>query len=193
MGTWPRRLSTNGYFAKFPSQWRLWSYHLDVFSRYLFAYPVNSITATAVSRVIMDILCKHTYVPTTIVTDIGTQFNAQVTHEIAAVLGIELKHATSKHAQTIGLFERTHASVKTHLKAATGEVRNKWHKYLPLAVQWNRSLTRMEIAQVKYLSKPVKTATKLGQIKRAAILPGINQGKEETETSKPNQYLKPKL
>ena len=59
---------------------------------------------------------------------------AQVTHKIAAVLGIELKHATMKHAQTIGLLERTHASVKTHLKAAKGEFRNNWHKYLPLAV-----------------------------------------------------------
>ena len=82
----------------------------------------------------MDILCKHTFLPTTIITDLGTQFNAQVTHEIAAVLGIEMKHATMKHAQTIGLLERTHASVKTHLKAATGEFRNNWHKNLPLAV-----------------------------------------------------------
>ena len=55
----------------------------------------------------------------------GTQFNSQVTKEVAAVLNIELKHATTKHAQTIGLLERTHASVNSHLKAATGEFRNK--------------------------------------------------------------------
>ena len=107
---------------------------IDVFSRYLFAYPVTRITATAVSKVIMDILCKHTYLPATIITDLGTQFNAQITHEIAAILGIELEHATMKHAQTIGLLERTHASVKAHLKAATSEFRNNWQKYLPLAV-----------------------------------------------------------
>ena len=71
---------------------------IDVFSKYLFAYPVTRITATAVSRVIMDILCKPTYLPTTMITDLGTQFNAQLTHEVAAVLGIELKHATMKHA-----------------------------------------------------------------------------------------------
>ena len=83
---------------------------IDVFSRDLFAYPVTRITASAVARVIMDILCKHTCLPTTIITDLGTQFNAQVTHEVAAVLGIDLKHATMKHAQTIGILERTHAS-----------------------------------------------------------------------------------
>ena len=107
---------------------------IDVFSRYLFAYPVTRITATSVARLIMDILCKHTYLPTTLITDLGTQFNAQVTHEVTAVLGVEIKHATMKHAQTIGLLERTHASVKTQLKAATGEFRHNWHKFLPLAV-----------------------------------------------------------
>ena len=54
----------------------------------------------------------------------GTQSNSQVTKEVAAVLNIELKHATTKHAQTIGLLERIHASVKAHYRAATGELRN---------------------------------------------------------------------
>ena len=107
---------------------------IDAFSRYLFAYPDTRITAPAVAKVIMDILCKHTYLPTTIITDMGTQFNSHVTKEVAAVLITELKHATTKHAQTIGLLARTHALVKTHLKAATGEFRNSWHKFLPLAV-----------------------------------------------------------
>ena len=84
---------------------------IDVFSRYLFAYPVIRITATAVARVKMDILCKHTYLPTTLITDLGTSFIAQVTHEVAAVLGIEIKHVTMKYAQTIGILESTHAFV----------------------------------------------------------------------------------
>ena len=33
---------------------------IDVFSRYLFAHPVTRITAPAVAKIIMDILCKHT-------------------------------------------------------------------------------------------------------------------------------------
>ena len=107
---------------------------IDEFSRYLFAYPVIRITVPAVARVIMDILCKHTYLPTTIITGMGTQFNSQITKNVAAVLSIELKHATTKHPQTIGLLERTKASVKARLKAATGEFRNNWHKFLPLAV-----------------------------------------------------------
>ena len=49
----------------------------------------------------------------------GTHFKSQVTKE---VLNIELKHATTKHAQTIGLLERTQESVNALLKAETGEI-----------------------------------------------------------------------
>ena len=63
--------------------------------RNLFAYPVTKITATAVVKVIMNTLCKHTYLPTTILTGSGTQFNSKVSKEVTLVLGIELKRATT--------------------------------------------------------------------------------------------------
>ena len=50
------------------------------------------------------------------------------------MLGVELKHASTKQAQTIGMLERAHATVKAHLKAATGEFCRNWHKFLPLAI-----------------------------------------------------------
>ena len=42
----------------------------------------------------------------------GTQITSQVTREVAAVLGEELKHASTNHARTDGMLERTHATVK---------------------------------------------------------------------------------
>ena len=53
---------------------------------------------------------------------------------MAGVLGITLKHATTKHAQTIGLLERSHASIKQALKIEKGERRSLWHKYVSFAV-----------------------------------------------------------
>ena len=51
----------------------------------------------------------------------------QVTYaQVASVRGIDLKHAIIKHAQTLGLLERNHALVKTHLEAATGTFRDNW-------------------------------------------------------------------
>ena len=49
-------------------------------------------------------------------------------------MGINLKHATTKHAQTIGVLERAHATIRTSLKMASGEYRKQWHKYLPIAI-----------------------------------------------------------
>ena len=66
--------------------------------------------------------------------DNGSVFVSQVIHEVAEILGINLKPATTKHAQTIGVPERAHATIKTSLKMASGEYRKYWHKYLPIAI-----------------------------------------------------------
>ena len=78
---------------------------MDVFSRYLFAYPTANQDVTTIVKVIINILTKHAYLPTTLISDKGTAFTSHVIKEVAGVLGITLKHATTKHAQTIGLLE----------------------------------------------------------------------------------------
>ena len=87
----------------------------------LFAYPVANANAIAIAKVIMDIMTRHAYLPTRIITDLGSVFVSQIVSEVAHILQIKLKHATVKHAQTIGILERTHASLKTSLKLATGQ------------------------------------------------------------------------
>ena len=72
--------------------------------------------------------------PTTLITDKRTAFTSTTIAEITQSLGITLKCPTTKHPQTIGKLERTHASLKTNLKKACGEYPRQWHKYLPIAV-----------------------------------------------------------
>ena len=72
---------------------------IEVFSRYAFAYPVSNPTAVNTAKVILDIMTRHAYLPTLIITDKGSVFVSQVIHELAEKLGINLKHATTKHAQ----------------------------------------------------------------------------------------------
>ena len=100
----------------------------DVFSRYAFAYPVSNPTTVNTAKVIIDIMTRHAYLPTLIITDRGSVFVSEVIHEVAETLGIHLKHATTKHAQTIGVLERAHATIKISLKMASGEYRKQWHK-----------------------------------------------------------------
>ena len=107
---------------------------MDVFSRYLFAYPTSNQDAKTNAKVLINIMTKHAYLPTTLISDKGTAFMSQAIKEVAGVLGITLKHATTKHAQTIGLLERSHMSIKQALKIETSEWRSFWHKYVSIAV-----------------------------------------------------------
>ena len=107
---------------------------MDVFSRYLFAYPTQDMTAKTVARCIIDVMTRHCYLPTVILTDKGSQFRSEIVDQIARTLDMRISHATTKHAQTIGILERTHASLKTSLKISTGERRSMWHKYVQIAV-----------------------------------------------------------
>ena len=106
----------------------------DVFSQYLFAYPLTDASAINVAKVLIDIMTKHAYLPTTLITDKGTAFTSTIFAEITQILGITLKFAMTKHTQTIGKLDRTHASLKTNLKISCREHRRQWHKYLALAV-----------------------------------------------------------
>ena len=85
---------------------------MDVFSRYSFAYPTANQETKTNAKVLINIMTKHAYLPTTLISDKGTAFKSHVIKEVAGVLGVTLKHATTKHAQTFGLLERSHASFK---------------------------------------------------------------------------------
>ena len=107
---------------------------MDVFSRSLFAYPTSNQDAKTIAKVLNNIMTKRAYLPTTLISDKGTAFMSQVFKEVTGVLGTTLKHATTKYAQTIGLLERSHVSIKKALKIETGEWKSLWPKYINIAV-----------------------------------------------------------
>ena len=94
---------------------------IDVFSRYLFAYPTRNMTAQTVGQCIIDVMTRHAYLPNTIISDKGWQFTAEAVQEITKILDIEIRHAITKLAQTICFLEMTHASIKIALKISTGK------------------------------------------------------------------------
>ena len=58
---------------------------------------------------------------------------SEVMVDTSRVLGIQLRHATTKHAQTIGILKRCHASLNEDLKISIGERRTMWHQFVPIA------------------------------------------------------------
>ena len=107
---------------------------IDVFSRYLFAYPTQNATTKTIGRCIVDVMIRRAYLSTLILSYKGSQFRSEVVAEIMQILEIQISHATTKHTQTIGVLERTHASIKTARKISMGERRSMWHKHVQIAV-----------------------------------------------------------
>ena len=97
-------------------------------------------------------MTKHAYLPTTLISDKGTAVMSHVNKEVAGILGITLKHATTKHAQTIGMLKRSHASLKQALKIETGDRRSLWQKYVSIAVLiYNTSFRKvMAVSQAEF-------------------------------------------
>ena len=96
-------------------------------------------------------MTKHTYLPTTLNSDKGTAFMSHLIKEVAGVLGITLKRATTKHAQTIGPLAQSHASIKQALKIETGARKSFWDKYVKIAdLNYNTSYhTSLAVSQAK--------------------------------------------
>ena len=75
---------------------------IDVFSRYLFAYPLTDASTINVAKALIDIMTKHAYLPTTLITDKETAFTSTNIAEITQILGTTLKCATTKHRKQSG-------------------------------------------------------------------------------------------
>ena len=106
---------------------------MDVFSKYLFAKPLTSVNAQKVSTELAAIFFSQSYIPHTILSDLGSNFVSDLMHELCTLLEIKLKHATLKHPQTVGVVERSHSALKRILKLNTNEQWSNWHLYVPFA------------------------------------------------------------
>ena len=106
---------------------------IDVFTKYLFAVHLTNGYAETVARELVKVFFQHSYIPQTILSDLGTSFTSELMSELASLLEVKLKHALLKHPQTIGAVERSLGPLKRILKLNTEEQWKDWYKYVPLA------------------------------------------------------------
>ena len=86
---WVSELPPSGGYENFVTA-------MEVFFRF-FANPTSHQDAKTLAKVLINIMTKHAYLATTIISDKGTDLTSHVIKEVAGVLGITLKHATKKH------------------------------------------------------------------------------------------------
>ena len=107
---------------------------IDVLLRYAVAYQFFIPSAVNTTKVIIDIMTRHVFLTTLVLTDIKSVFLSQVIHEVGEILGTNVDHAITKHAQIIDNPERSHTTIRISLKMASGKYRKQWHKFLLIAI-----------------------------------------------------------
>ena len=73
---------------------------IDVFSTYLFAYPLIEARASNIAKELFIIMTKNSILPTTLNIDKEFAFTSTIVAETAQILGTTLECATTKHSQT---------------------------------------------------------------------------------------------
>ena len=79
-------------------------------------------SADIIACELTSIFFRHSFLPKTIFSDLGTAFVAELMHESTKSRKIQLEHASFKHRQTVGVVERSLSSTERILKLDTKEL-----------------------------------------------------------------------
>ena len=88
---------------------------IHVSSRHAIAHPVSNPTVVNKPQVDRNVIIQHAYLSAITITDKGNDFVSEDVHETAEKVGTDLKSATTKHAQTIGILKRAAATIRIYL------------------------------------------------------------------------------
>jgi len=103
---------------------------IDRATRWVEATPIADITAETISSVFLNTWVSRFGVPLYVVTDRGTQFEAEMFHQLSKVIGFHRLRSTAYHPQTNGMVERFHRTLKTSLTARG----SNWIEDLPIVL-----------------------------------------------------------
>ena len=117
----------------------------DVFSRFLFAVPLRKPDTTSVVCTLLQTFTQQPYVHKHTITDKGTAFNSQLIAGLMQASGIKIIHAILKHAQTIGMVERTHQKRKQTLMINVWADTPQWDVYFNIAVMAHNTTYQQSI------------------------------------------------
>ena len=103
---------------------------IDVATRFPEAVALKKIdTATVAEEVIK--VCARMGFPKEILSDNASQFTSDMMKEICRLMAIKQVHSSPYHAQSNGIVERFHGTIKPMLRKLTVLHPRDWHRYLP--------------------------------------------------------------
>lgn len=116
---------------------------VDRFTRWPEAFPIKDITAETVARTLIFGWISRFGIPSTIVTDRGSQFESHLWSHFHQLLGIQRRRTTAYHPAANGMVERFHRQLKTALKCAPNP--HLWVDNLPVVLLGIRTAIREDL------------------------------------------------
>jgi hypothetical protein len=90
-------------------------------------------SAEGTAKVFLQWYMPHHWIPSSIVSDRGTQFVNAFWKEICKTLGIVQRLSTAYHPETDGSTERRNQEIETYLRSYVAYQQDDWKQWLPLA------------------------------------------------------------
>ena len=109
---------------------------IDRATRWVEAIPLVSITAESVASAFLDTWVSRFGVPLYVVTDRGTQFEAELFRYLSGMLGFHRLRTTAYHPTCNGMIERVHRTLKAAIRAR----KQSWLQSLPVVLLGIRAM-----------------------------------------------------
>src|SRR5258707_5437476 len=107
---------------------------VDHLSKQIHAIPtVTSLDSTGVTQLFLEHIWHHHGLLEEVISDCGSAFVSNFSHELAALLGVKLTPSTSYHPQTDGQTECMNQEIEVYLQDFVSHRQDNWANWLPLA------------------------------------------------------------
>ena len=116
---------------------------IDRFTRWVEVFPMTSITAEECCNGLIRGWISRFGVPSSLVSDRGTQFTSSMWRELNRLLGISCSTTTAYHPQANGMVERFHRQLKAALMAVASD--RGWMSSLPLVLLGLRASWKQDL------------------------------------------------
>jgi transposase InsO family protein len=123
VGSLPKTLSDNEYILTMQ----------DELTRYAIAVALRATDAETVAQAFIECFVCNYGIPTSILTDCGTNFLSDIFKKMCKLLGIKKSKTTPWHPQINGFLERSHKTLKTYLRNFVDK-NNNWDRLICILI-----------------------------------------------------------
>ena len=111
----------------------------DYLTRWVEAFPVPSVEATVIARLLVNEIISRHMAPRVLLSDRGTNFLSKVVAEVCKIFQIQKVNTSSYHPQTDGLVERFNSTLCQSLSMYVSKNQQDWDEFIPLVLFAHRT------------------------------------------------------